>query len=234
MRRRALAIFGGALLGVPAAGRAQDPVPLYPQNYEVLLENDRVRVLDFTLRKGDSEQPHFHPANVAVFLADFKIRFTLPDGSTRMREGRPGQVAWSDAVVHQPVNVGDTDARGILVELKSATQGAAAASSRAAAAADADEPLTAVTLIHGLPGKEEDLKQHLLSLAAPTRAEPGCIRYDLYQSSEAKHEFVRLEVWKSSEALEAHKQTPHLRASFEKRQREGWTTQIMTFRRVPE
>jgi quercetin dioxygenase-like cupin family protein len=111
MRRRALAIFWGALLGVPAAGRAQDPVPLYPENYKVLLENDRVRVLDFTLRKGDSEQPHFHPANVAVFLADFKIRFTLPDGSMRMREGHPGQVAWSDAVVHQPVNVGDTDAQ---------------------------------------------------------------------------------------------------------------------------
>jgi quinol monooxygenase YgiN len=81
---------------------------------------------------------------------------------------------------------------------------------------------------------EEDLKQHLLSLAAPTRAEAGCITYDLYQSSEAKHEFMRFEVWKDSEALEAHKRTPHLRASFEKRQREGWTTQIMTFRRVPE
>ena len=36
----ALILFGGAAL-------AQDPVPLYPDNYKVLLENDRVRVLDF-------------------------------------------------------------------------------------------------------------------------------------------------------------------------------------------
>jgi quercetin dioxygenase-like cupin family protein len=117
-RIRALGL--AALLAVPAVGFAQDPVPLYPENYKVLLEDDRVRVLDFTLRKGASEKAHFHPPNVAVFLADFKIRFTLPDGSTRMREGHPGEVAWSDAIVHAPVNVGETDAHGILVELKTA------------------------------------------------------------------------------------------------------------------
>lgn len=117
--RRIRAVAGAALLwAVAAVGSAQDPVPLYPDNYKVLFENDQVRVLDFKLRRGDSERAHFHPANVAVFLADFKIRFTLPDGSTRMREGRPGEVAWSDAIVHTPVNVGDSDAHGILIELK--------------------------------------------------------------------------------------------------------------------
>ena len=92
--------------------------------------------------------------------------------------------------------------------------------------------ITAVTLIHGLPGREDDLTQHLLSLAGPTRAEDGCVTYDLYQSPEAPHEFMRYEVWTSAEALEVHKRTPHLRASFEKRQREGWTTQITVWKRV--
>lgn len=94
--------------------------------------------------------------------------------------------------------------------------------------------LTAVTLIHGIPGREQELERHLLSLAAPTRAEPGCLRYDLYRSPERRHEFMRFEVWRSAAALEAHKQMPHLRASFEKRQREGWTTEILTWERVPE
>lgn len=94
--------------------------------------------------------------------------------------------------------------------------------------------ITAVTLIHGIPGREEDLRTHLLSLSAPTRAEPGCLRYDLYQSPEHPYEFMRLEEWTSVEALEVHKRTPHLQTSFEKRQREGWTTQIMVFERVPE
>lgn len=90
-----------------------------------------------------------------------------------------------------------------------------------------DGSITAFTLIHGIPGKEAELKEHLLSLTGPTRAEPGCIRYDLYQSPSRKHEFLRFEVWASREALEAHKQTPPLRASFERRQREGWTTEIV-------
>lgn len=104
----------------------------------------------------------------------------------------------------------------------------------AAAPSGAENRLTAVTLIHGIPGHEEELKSHLLSLAAPTRAEKGCITYDLYQSPEQKHEFMRFEVWESAEALEAHKKTPPLRASFEKRLREGWTTQILTWNRVAE
>ena len=104
----------------------------------------------------------------------------------------------------------------------------------AAEANDKDQRITAVTLIHGIPGKEEELKRHLLSLAGPTRAEKGCITYDLYQSPDQKHEFMRFEVWESLDALEAHKKTPPLKASFEKRQREGWTTQIVTWNRVPE
>jgi len=104
----------------------------------------------------------------------------------------------------------------------------------AAESAPSDGAITAVTLIHGIPGKEEQLKQHLLSLAAPTRAEPGCITYDLYQSPDRKHEFMRFEVWRSLDDLEAHKKMPHLRASFEKRQKEGWTTEILTWARVPE
>lgn len=123
MHKRVLALGLIALVGLPAASSGQDPVPLYPDNYRVLFENDRVRVLDFTLRKGDSEKAHFHPANVAVFLADFKIRFTLPDGTTRIREGHPGEVAFSEATRHTPENVGETDAHGILVELKTPPAG---------------------------------------------------------------------------------------------------------------
>jgi quinol monooxygenase YgiN len=97
--------------------------------------------------------------------------------------------------------------------------------------AQPDQPagasVTAFTLIHGIPGREEELKEHLVSLTAPTRAEQGCITYDLYQSPSRKHEFLRFEVWSSIDALEAHKRSPHLRASFEKRQREGWTTEIV-------
>lgn len=110
--------------------------------------------------------------------------------------------------------------------------GAAALPERGAAEASA-EWVAAVTRIHGIPGREDDLRQHLLSLAGPTRAESGCVVYDLYQAPDAPHEFMRFEIWTSEAALEAHKRMPHLRASFEKRQREGWSTEIVVWRRVP-
>lgn len=100
------------------------------------------------------------------------------------------------------------------------------------AGAAGNEVITAVTLIKGIEGKEEELEAHLLSLAAPTRAEPGCVLYDLYRSPDKKNHFMRLEVWTSPEALEAHKATPHIRESFARRQKEGFTTEITVWRRI--
>ncbi len=230
MRVTRLTPIAGALsllAGLAALGYAQDPLKLYPENYTLLHENDEVRVLEFRLAKGATETTHQHPANVAIFLTDVNIRFTLPNGEKRMRVAKAGEVSYSGPTAHASENIGSADARGIIVELKRP------AAMPGAAPSTPDE-ITAATLIHGLVGKEEDLKRHLLSLAPTTRAEPGAIRYDLYQSPERPSEFMRLEVWSSDEALEAHKGRPHLRASFEKRQREGWSTEIMVFKRVPE
>jgi hypothetical protein len=120
MRRKTLgfALVAASLAAPSGEGAAQDPLALYPENYRVLLENDRVRVLDFRLARGDRERMHTHPAHLAVFLEEFTIRFTLPDGSTALREGRPHQIAWSDGATHASENVGLGDAHGILVELK--------------------------------------------------------------------------------------------------------------------
>ena len=108
-----------AALLVSTAALAQDPVPIYPDNYKVLLENDKVRVLQFTLRKGATENFHSHPAAVTYVLTPFKIRFRFPDGTERIREAKAGDVLYGEAVTHSPLNIGDTDAMGILVEMKS-------------------------------------------------------------------------------------------------------------------
>jgi quinol monooxygenase YgiN/quercetin dioxygenase-like cupin family protein len=215
---------------LPALAAAQDPVPIYPANYKVLIENDQVRVMDFRLRKGDTEDFHSHPAHVLYVLEPFKIRFRFPDGRTGMREVKAGEVLFSEAVTHSPVNVGQTDAHGILIELKTPP------ARQALRAGDADlaDALTAVTFIQGREGQGGRVKRELLSLSAPTRAEPGNIAYDLYQSVDRPDRFMRLEVWRDAEALELHKATPHLKASFERRKDEGWMTEITRWERVPE
>ena len=217
-----LTVFSLVLFAGAAA--AQDPVPLYPQNYKVLLENDRVRVLDFQLKKGAKEDFHAHPAAVTYVLAPFKIRFTFPDGSTRIREAKAGDLFYGDALTHASENIGDTDAHGLLIEMKSAMK---------PVASEADL-LTAITFIRGPEGSEQELLNELLSTSAPTRAEPGNVRYDLYQSPLNPNYFMRFEVWRSPQALEEHKTSPYLKASFERRKNKGWMTEITTWKRVSD
>ena len=211
------------LVALPVVARAQDPVPRYPRNYRVLVENDRVRVLDFRLRKGDTEELHSHPAHVLYVLEPFTIRFALPGGRTAVREAKAGDVLFSEAVTHSPTNIGSTDAHGILIELKTPDAAQAIA-----------QTLTAVTFIRGRPGAENEVKRELLSLTPPTRAEPGNLGYELYQSIDRPGEFMRLEVWRNPEALELHKASPYLKASFERRKDQGWRTEITRWMRVPE
>jgi quinol monooxygenase YgiN/quercetin dioxygenase-like cupin family protein len=220
IRKIFLSVF--ALIVSAGAALAQDPVPLYPENYKVLLENDRVRVLDFQLKKGAKEDFHAHPAAVTYVLAPFKIRFTFPDGTMRVREAKAGDVFYGDALTHASENIGDTDAHGILIEMKSA-----------ASSSEADL-LTAITFIRGPEGSEQDLLTELLSTTAPTRAEAGNLRYDLYQSPTNKNYFMRFEVWRNTQALEDHKMTPPLKASFERRKNKGWMTEITTWKRVSD
>jgi quinol monooxygenase YgiN/quercetin dioxygenase-like cupin family protein len=216
------AVFG--LLLLSGAVMAQDPAPIYPENYKVLLENDRVRVLDFQLKKGAKEDFHSHPAAVTYVLAPFKIRFTFPDGTTKIREAKAGDLFYGDALTHASENIGDTDAHGLLIEMKAAARSLSSET----------DLLTAITFIRGPEGSEQDLLTELLSTTAPTRAEPGNLRYDLYQSPANKNLFMRFEVWRNPQALEDHKLTPHLKASFERRKNKGWMTEITTWRRVSD
>lgn len=62
-------------------------------------------------------------------------------------------------------------------------------------------------------GKAEELKKELVTTAVPTREEPGCIVFDLYQSTENKNLFLRFEIWTDEESLKRHSEMPHVKAS---------------------
>ncbi len=216
------------MLMLTVSAMAQDAVPIYPENYKVLLENERVRVLDFQLKRDAKENFHAHPAAVTYVIAPFKIRFAFPDGTTRIREAKAGDVFFGEPLIHASENIGDSDAHGLLIEMKGTVK------SSSAAMLNETDLLTAITFIRGPEGSESDLRQELLSTTAPTRAEPGNVRYDLYQSPLNKNLFMRFEVWHNPQTLEDHKQTPHLKASFERRKNKGWMTEITTWTRVPD
>ncbi len=47
-------------------------------------------------------------------------------------------------------------------------------------------------------------------VAAASRAEGGCISYRVYEDSEIENQFLFLEEWESSEALQRHFTTAHV------------------------
>ena len=75
-----------------------------------------------------------------------------------------------------------------------------------------DNVVTVVATFEARPGKETELRAALISLVAPTRQETGCLNYDLHQSPEHPGKFMFHENWTSKALLDAHLQSPHLKA----------------------
>jgi beta-alanine degradation protein BauB len=96
----------------------RDPVVTDSDKYKVVLENDRVRVLEYRDSPGQRTSPHHHPDFVLCALSAFKRKFVLADGKEAVREVRPGEVAWGKAHSHIGENVGSTDTHVLIVELK--------------------------------------------------------------------------------------------------------------------
>lgn len=68
-------------------------------------------------------------------------------------------------------------------------------------------PTDVVTVIARLKvkaGLEEQAMKILEAALAPTRAEPGCLTYDLHQSTTDPTEFLFYENWASQRALDEH------------------------------
>ena len=70
--------------------------------------------------------------------------------------------------------------------------------------------ITVVATFQAKQGKEEELKNIFTSVLAPTRAEAGCINYDLHQSPDDPAKFLFHENWASLAALDAHLKAPHI------------------------
>jgi|SRR5271157_3600357 len=59
-------------------------------------------------------------------------------------------------------------------------------------------------------GKEDQLRALLQGMLTPTRAEPGCKLYELYES-DSRGRFYFYETWESQAALDQHIATPHFK-----------------------
>jgi quinol monooxygenase YgiN len=73
-------------------------------------------------------------------------------------------------------------------------------------------PVTVIATFQSRPGRGAELRAELARLLAPTRKEAGCLNYDLHASPEDPAKFLFHENWTSQSALDAHLQSPHIKA----------------------
>jgi quercetin dioxygenase-like cupin family protein len=89
-----------------------------PKDHKVLLDNDRVRVLEFRIKPGETSEMHSHPANIVYSLGSARIIIKSPNRQSREVEMKQGEAIWSDGGLHEVINIGTTDNFGIVIELK--------------------------------------------------------------------------------------------------------------------
>ena len=77
-------------------------------------------------------------------------------------------------------------------------------------AGSADLPLTVLAHVRARAGQEGELRDLLNSLLEPTRAEAGCVCYDLHQAVGDPTRFVFHEDWRSQADLDRHLASPHV------------------------
>jgi quinol monooxygenase YgiN len=97
------------------------------------------------------------------------------------------------------------------VKKNSAKKRSKASARRPVAAPKAPKGVTLVVAIRSRPGQEAALEKELRALVAPSRAERGCIAYDLHLSSDQPGLFLLREIWASLKHHGRHWETEHMK-----------------------
>src|ERR1700733_15077996 len=104
------------LAAAPLSALAQDPMQYRLKHLTVLAEDDKVRVLKYAAKKGDKTPVHSHPSTVVYVTKGGKVRYSMPDGTTKEVKLHPGVAFLPPPVTHADEALDDVEA--ILVELK--------------------------------------------------------------------------------------------------------------------
>lgn len=96
-----------------------DPVSVSPEKYRILLENENVRVVEYSIKPGERDQVHTHPAKVSYTVEGGSLRITQADGTSFVDTSTAGETTWNPArASHYAENVGTTPVRIVLFEVK--------------------------------------------------------------------------------------------------------------------
>lgn len=81
-------------------------------------------------------------------------------------------------------------------------------------------PISFIAVLQARPGMRDALCDALQALVMPTRLEPGCLDYQLFELTDVSGTFYMRESFKDELALEAHRESAHFQAFAA--QADGW------------
>ena len=115
-----LLLLAVLLVLIPAGAlRAVEPGEGEPGVFKVLYEDDAVRIVIATTQPGETEGWHSHPKYFAYVISGSKMRYDLPDGTTREIDIATGMNRLVDPVAkHRGTNIGGTTFQAMLFEFK--------------------------------------------------------------------------------------------------------------------
>jgi len=103
---------------------AQDPKAVSPEMYEVLYENDAIRIIQVTYEPGQRDAPHSHPRYIAYVLESGTLRVYPRDGGeAQIRVAERGQLLVQEPAAHWAENIGDTVVKAVFMEIKDEPSG---------------------------------------------------------------------------------------------------------------
>lgn len=96
---------------------AQDPLAVGGDIYRVVLENERVRVLEARFKPGAKIAMHTHPDHVVVVTSAGRLALTNAEGTQEI-DAKVGDALYIPAESHSAENVGTTEFVCVVTELK--------------------------------------------------------------------------------------------------------------------
>jgi quercetin dioxygenase-like cupin family protein len=96
-----------------------DPVKTSPGIFKLLLENEHVRVVQYSLQPGEKDGWHTHPAKSSYVVSGGKLKVHLKNGEIILADEKEGTASWMDYVgEHFVENIGNTAVTIVFTEIK--------------------------------------------------------------------------------------------------------------------
>jgi len=105
-------------VAVPLSSSAQDMAATAGEQAKVVLDNEKVRVIQLDIAPGGKTGMHSHGDNLVIYLTGGDATQTDADGAKKQRHTEAGEVMWSGPVTHDTENTGKSAVKVLVVELK--------------------------------------------------------------------------------------------------------------------